>query len=149
MTPESLRTPTITVEALKESGIPSGSLPPPVQETALPPIASSSSSPSTPQMAEGHMQRGHFMPDPVVSTGPVRQTGIFVQAGSFAVYSNAERLTKKLVTIAPTIIEPVTVGTQKLYRVKLGPIASVEEADGVLEKVIRAGMGTAKVVKVR
>jgi hypothetical protein len=34
-----------------------------------------------------------------------------------------------------------------MYRVKLGPIASVEAADKVLEKVIRAGQNGAKVVK--
>ncbi|MBI3440358.1 MAG: septal ring lytic transglycosylase RlpA family protein [Proteobacteria bacterium] len=136
--PESLRTPTITVEALKSS----------TASPAVIPMTQEPASPPPPQkMAAGHMQSGHFMPDPIVSTVPVSPTGIFVQAGSFAVYSNAERLAKKLVSIAPTIIEPVTVNTRKMYRVKLGPIASVEAADEVLEKVIHAGMGTAKVVK--
>jgi len=141
MTPESLRTPTITVEALRAPGIHSSDAIS-AQEAYQPP-------PPAQKLAAGHLRKGRFLPDPVVSSAPVLPTGIFVQAGSFAVYGNAERLTKKLVAIAPTIIEPVTVGARKLYRVKLGPIASVEEADGVLEKVIHAGMGTAKVVKVR
>lgn len=143
-TPESLRTPTITVEALKSSPAVSSAPPVPVliaeqQQKASPP----------PPMAAGHIQDGRFMPDPVVSTVPVSPTGIFVQAGSFSVYSNAERLTAKLVSIAPTIIEPVSVNGQKMYRVKVGPIATVDEADRILDKVIRTGMNTARVVKAK
>jgi rare lipoprotein A len=52
-----------------------------------------------------------------------------------------------MIGIAPTIIEPVTVNARKMYRVKLGPIASVASADSVLEKVIQAGNGGARVVK--
>lgn len=142
-TPESLRTPTITVEALQSSKRTSAGPPVPAliaeQESWSPPQA----------MVAGHMHGGRFMPDPVVSTVPVSPTGIFVQAGSFSVYNNAERLTAKLVSIAPTIIEPVNVNGQKMYRVKLGPIASVDEADKILEKVIRTGMNTARVIKAK
>ena len=144
--PESLRTPTITVEELSAGGSHVGNTtaPAPVKTMAPPKM----SEPTPNGMAAGHLnKRGRFMPDPVVSEAPVHPTGIFVQAGSFAIYDNAERLTKKLVNIAPTIIEPVTVNGRKLYRVKLGPIATVSEADSVLEKVIRDGNGTARVVK--
>lgn len=134
--PESLQTPTITVESLNSSGTFS-------QEPLVAPAPVSSS----PKLAEGKMKGGRFMPAPVVATAPVRPTAIFVQAGSFAIYSNAERLTKRLVSIAPALIEPVTIKNQKLYRVKLGPFTSVEKADVALAKVINAGMGTAKVVK--
>jgi rare lipoprotein A len=132
-TPESLRTPTITVEELKSPGKTSNIAPPPA------PVASQ-------KLAAGRIHDGHFMPDPVVSTAPIQPTGIFVQAGSFSVYDNAERLAKVLIDIAPTVIEPVTVNSRKMYRVKLGPLASVDAADGVLEKVINAGQGAARVV---
>ena len=98
-------------------------------------------------MVEGHLNKGKFIPDQVVSKEPVRPTGIFVQAGSFSVFANAEKLTRSLTKIAPTTIEPVTVNGRKLYRVKLGPIASVGEADSVLEKVIRINGAGAKVIK--
>ncbi len=138
-TPESLRTPTITVEALEA---PAG-MGTPRRAAPLP------TPPQTTKLTEGRIQNGHFMPDPVVSTVPVTPTGIFVQAGSFSVYENAERLTKKLVNIAPTVIEPITINSRKMYRVKLGPIATVEAADIVLAKVVNAGMGAAKVIKVK
>ncbi|MFH1158179.1 MAG: septal ring lytic transglycosylase RlpA family protein [Pseudomonadota bacterium] len=126
--PESLLTPTITVDELTSPREGWNSAPPG-------------------RMAEGHMDAGRFMPDPVVTKTPVSPTGIFVQAGSFAVFGNAERLTKLLVKIAPAVIEPVTIRSRRMYRVKLGPLASVEEADEVLEKVIRAGQTTARIVK--
>lgn len=130
--PESLRTPTITVEELTAQGkaVESATLPEP-----------SSSGP-----VEGHVAKGRFLPAPVVTTEPVKPTGIFVQAGSFSVYDNAERLAKSLIGIAPTTIEPVSVGGRTMYRVRLGPISSVDAADTVLEKVIRAGQGGARVV---
>ncbi|MCK5556435.1 MAG: septal ring lytic transglycosylase RlpA family protein [Alphaproteobacteria bacterium] len=126
--PESLLTPTITVDELISSK------------------RGWNSAPSN-RMAEGHIDKGRFMPDPVVTKAPVNPTGIFVQAGSFAVFDNAERLTKRLVKIAPTVIEPVTIKSRKMYRVKLGPLASVEEADKVLEKVIQTGQTNARIVK--
>jgi rare lipoprotein A len=132
--PESLHTPTITVEELKTRGREADVLPEPAPVQAQ-------------TLAAGHMHAGHFMPDAVVTTVPVQPTGIFVQAGSFSVYDNAERLAKLLIAIAPTNIEPVTVSSGKMYRVRLGPLASVDEADRVLAKVIRAGQGTARIMK--
>lgn len=130
--PESLRTPTITVEELTAQGK--------AVETATLPEPSSSGA------VEGHVAQGRFLPAPVVTTEPVKPTGIFVQAGSFSVYENAERLAKSLIGIAPTTIEPVSVSGRTMYRVRLGPISSVDAADSVLEKVIRAGQGGARVV---
>lgn len=128
--PESLRAPTITVEELAAPG------------TFVPPA------PAAPErnLAPGHMNKGKFLPDPVVSRAPVRETGIFVQAGSFSVKENADRLKTQFASIAPVVIDPVSVGGRMFYRVKLGPIDSVEKADRVLEKVIRVSAG-AKVVK--
>jgi rare lipoprotein A len=97
-------------------------------------------------MVSGHMKKGHFMPDAVVSQEQVAPTGIFVQAGAFAVKANADRMKEQLSGIAPVVIESVTVKGRQLYRVKLGPIESVDKADKVLEKVIAAGDGGAHVV---
>jgi rare lipoprotein A len=143
--PESLRTPTITVEELSAPDKPAARAAAPVAYSPYPAPAAVSSRPIP--LAEGHMKAGRFMPAPVVEKVPVHPTGIFVQAGSFAVYNNAEQLTKRLVNIAPTIIDPVNVNGRKLYRVRLGPIASVAAADSVLEKVIRLGNVTPKIIK--
>jgi len=160
--PESLQTPTITVEQL--AAPPSTQVQQPVynapgvsspagdrdkfvnslnlddgQPAAAPATTSSG-------LASGHMEQGRFLPDPVVTRQPVAPTGIFVQAGAFGVRDNADRLKSKLSGIAPVMIDTVNTNGKTLYRVKLGPIASVDEADKVLDRVIRAGNGAARVV---
>jgi rare lipoprotein A len=165
--PESLQTPTITVEQLNA---PAGSPPannasPPQQHNAPAPNAGAPEegaaeephefvrhlnldepTPAGGGMARGHMDQGHFMPDAVVSQEPVVPTGLFVQAGAFAVRENAERLKARLRGVAPVIIEPVSAHGRTLYRVKLGPIESTAKADKVLERVIQLGNDSARVI---
>jgi rare lipoprotein A len=156
MMPESLRTPTITVEELSAPGMPSKTTPPPPSSPIFADTGRSDTGSSdtlrndemlpTPLVA-GHLNKGKFLPDPVVTQTSVRPTGLYVQAGAFSVRSNAEQLKLKLSHIANTIIEPVTANGRQMYRVKLGPIASVEQADTVLAQVVKSGQGTARVVK--
>ena len=87
------------------------------------------------------------MPDPVVSREAVSPTGIFVQAGSFSVQENAERLGEKLKSLGSVQVTPVNVSGRQFWRVRVGPIASVEEADRVLDAAIRAGGSGAKMLK--
>jgi rare lipoprotein A len=86
------------------------------------------------------------MPDAVVSYQPVKPTGIFVQAGSFTVRDNAEGLRSKLSGLGPVDVAPIMVNGRQFYRVRVGPLSSVAEADRILEKVISLG-GQAKVVR--
>jgi rare lipoprotein A len=138
--PESLQTPTITVDELH------GDL---VDQ----PTAAAQSQPeqqpvaATPTPVKVHELRGNTVPDAVVSYQPVKPTGIFVQAGSFAVQSNAENLKAKLSTLAPVQVTPVMVNGRQLFRVRLGPLASVAEADRVLAKVLAAGGDSARVIR--
>lgn len=83
---------------------------------------------------------------PVVIQQPVQPTGIFVQAGAFSVYDNASRLRTRLSAIAPTEISTTSVNGVDLYRVRLGPLPSVDAADRVLAEIIRAGHTGARIV---
>lgn len=144
--PESLQTPTITVEELNRPGTPSVATQAPKWTAAAPkPNPAARPHPPVPM----HVRDGRALPDPVVSTAPVAPTGIFVQAGAFGVRENADRLAQRLSAIAPVRIDPVSLNGRTLYRVKLGPLSSVAEADAVLDKVARAGGDGAKVVKSR
>ncbi|HEY5790819.1 MAG TPA: septal ring lytic transglycosylase RlpA family protein, partial [Gammaproteobacteria bacterium] len=66
---------------------------------------------------------------------------VWVQAGAFAEQGNAERLRRRLVTAAvgEVRIEPAAVGGRTLYRVRLGPVASTEQADRLAQAL--AGLG--------
>jgi rare lipoprotein A len=82
---------------------------------------------------------GRFMPDPVVTQMAVTPTRIFVQAGSFTVYENAQRLKDSLSVLGPTTIEEAIVNGQRFYRVRAGPAPNVPQADRLLAQVV--GMG--------
>ena len=85
-------------------------------------------------------------PDGRVWQVPVRPTQIYVQAGAFASYENARQLSTRLSAIRRAEVTPALVGNQKFYRVRLGPIPSVEEADQVLARVISSGHPEARIV---
>ena len=72
---------------------------------------------------------------------------LYVQAGAFTNYRNAERLAANLSGISVANISPTTTqsGTQ-LYRVRLGPLASHNQAQGVLSQVVGAGHQNALII---
>jgi len=81
-----------------------------------------------------------------VTVVPVQATNIYVQAGAFSNPQNAQRLSNTLSTIAPSQLSYVLVGTQPMYRVRLGPAASVADADSMLARVVAAGYPEARIV---
>jgi rare lipoprotein A len=88
---------------------------------------------------QGHYKSGRFYPDAVATQVPVNPTGIYVQAGAFGVEDNATRLSRKLASIAPATVEPLSYGGKTIYKVKLGPLQTVREADSVLSRVLASG----------
>ncbi|URK18705.1 septal ring lytic transglycosylase RlpA family protein [Thalassospira sp. GO-4] len=82
----------------------------------------------------------------VVNVAPVANSSIYVQAGAFSVYDNALNLRNRLYDLAPSKIEPIEVKGTTFYRVRLGPLNTVPEADILLERVIATGQNGAKVV---
>ncbi len=85
-------------------------------------------------------------PDPVVTTEAVAPTQMFIQAGAFSQYENATSVSTRLQQIGQTNVTPVASGERELYRVRLGPIASVEEADAKLDAVMKAGYPEARLI---
>jgi rare lipoprotein A len=81
-----------------------------------------------------------------VSYQPVKPTNIFIQAGAFLQQSNALKLTQQLASLGQTRVTQARVGTQTFYRVRLGPIQKVEDADALLQKVIGTGQPDARIV---
>jgi rare lipoprotein A len=77
---------------------------------------------------------------------PVRPTNIYVQAGAFTSYDNARQLVARLSAMGPARVTPAQIGSQRFYRVRLGPIATVEQADAVLASVIGGGHPEARIV---
>jgi rare lipoprotein A len=108
----------------------------PVSQQPLPPVVP----------VPGHMSQGTFYPDPVVTHEQVTPANIYVQAGAFTVEDNAERLRDELRGYRSTRVIQAVINGQQYYRVRLGPVASVDEADRLLDRVVRDGHDKAIIV---
>lgn len=71
---------------------------------------------------------------------------IFIQAGAFAVPGNARRVSARIAGLARVEVSAAEIGGVALYRVRLGPFASVAEANRVLARVIGSGYTGARLV---
>lgn len=94
----------------------------------------------------GHIRNGEFYPDPIVIERPVTKTNIYVQAGAFSVYDNASHLRDKLSAFSNAVVNEADVRGQHFYRVRLGPVANVNEADQLLNRVVNSGHKEAIIV---
>ncbi|MFA4994729.1 MAG: septal ring lytic transglycosylase RlpA family protein [Bdellovibrionales bacterium] len=71
---------------------------------------------------------------------------LYVQAGAFSVPENAQKLQQSLTRLAPTSISTIVVNGTKFYRVRLGPVKTIPQADALLLKVKKAGVSNARTV---
>jgi rare lipoprotein A len=83
---------------------------------------------------------------PVVTRVPVERTSMYIQAGAFAEFENANRLRARLSILGRSEVSQVQLGNQVLFRVRLGPIEHLPTADATLERLIRAGYADARIV---
>jgi len=81
-----------------------------------------------------------------VETEPVRPAHLFIQAGAFLSFDNAHRLSAILSTLGPTTVTQISTNAGPMFRVRIGPIPSVEQADSLLERVIGTGHPGARIV---
>ncbi|MGH6946363.1 MAG: septal ring lytic transglycosylase RlpA family protein, partial [Kiloniellales bacterium] len=122
------------------------SLPPPGEigsqtAAALPPVPPPPAEPATPSAVDLGPQ-----PDGVVVQRPVRSTSIYIQAGAFQQLQNAVRLQSALARLARAQVAQAQVGQHSFYRVRIGPLASVAEADRLLATLHAGGHSDARVV---
>ena len=146
----------ITVKRLPKAKVSAVSLPPPsgveisanhgpVTVAVTPPTARAN-------VAEPRLATGLAAPASAGTiTGKVSRTTvgtakIFVQAGAFGEYANANRVQARLASVGPVKISSVLINGLDLYRVWVGPLASVKDADRILESVARAGYRSARII---
>jgi len=73
-------------------------------------------------------------------------THLYVQAGAFGNLQNARRLEARLSAARGVNISPIDRNGQRLYRVRIGPIDDVGEADQALARVVKLGGTDARIV---
>jgi len=76
----------------------------------------------------------------------VSPTGIYVQAGAFSKLENALRMRDRLFDMGPTQISRFPVSGTEIYRVRIGPLATVEMADATLTRVVNSGVSEAQLI---
>lgn len=85
-------------------------------------------------------------PDGSVQSATVQASTIYIQAGAFRRRDNATRLSARLSGLGKARVVPARVGQQHFYRVRLGPIGSIADADRLLGTLIATGVTDARVV---
>jgi rare lipoprotein A len=71
---------------------------------------------------------------------------MYIQAGAFSDFDNANRLRARLTVLGPTRVSQLQRGNQTYFRVRIGPVADLKAADAMLERVIRAGHPEARLI---
>ncbi len=71
-----------------------------------------------------------------VQVVPVMPTGIYIQAGAFASVDRAAQLKSRLEKYGSVNVTTAKVSGMNMYRVRVGPISSVDQADALLNQVI-------------
>ena len=81
-----------------------------------------------------------------VTQQPVGPSSIFIQAGAFALAKNANKLRARLSYIGLSSITNVFIKGQEMFRVRMGPLNSVETADKVLQQILDSGITNAQII---
>jgi len=85
------------------------------------------------------------MPD-AVTVAPSTALQIFIQVGAFAMADKAMKVKSRIDRLGAVQVQGVTVKGVDVYRVRLGPIASVGEADKLFDRVVATGLPGARIV---
>jgi rare lipoprotein A len=81
-----------------------------------------------------------------ITTVAVRPTSIYIQVGAFSRAENAQRLKARLATLGNVRVTDARINGASLYRVRIGPVGSVNEADQLLDRVVGSGATEARIV---
>jgi rare lipoprotein A len=135
-----------SLRAAEVIGTPPSAAASPEPRSAARPADAAAASPYWPTLiSPAHAETLH----PPVAAAPIaaRTSGrIFVQAGTFAVPENAQRVRARIAALGSVeIVRSAARGTE-LYRVRLGPVASEAAAARLLGKVVDSGYPGARVV---
>jgi peptidoglycan lytic transglycosylase len=77
---------------------------------------------------------------------PSPVSGLFIQLGAFGTPEKAEEIRNRASALGAVSIVPIMVGGRTLYRVRLGPYGSDQEAEGARAQISANGFPDAKIV---
>jgi rare lipoprotein A len=132
------------VEAAPNVGVTTEELPPPAGAK----VAASrvSAAPRPVAAAQSVLAENPVADVGVVTTVPVGPSTVYVQAGAFSMFDNANRVRARLSSVGTVEVSPVLINGLNMFRVRMGPVRSVADADNILNQVIDAGYPGARIV---
>lgn len=79
---------------------------------------------------------------------PAGQVELYLQAGAYAVRSNADRVRKQLESLAGSLVNvfPATVHGVPLFRVRLGPLDGIDHADRLTQRIVSLGYPAPQII---
>ncbi len=104
--------------------------------------------PGEPAATSPARQAAAAPPEGRQTSTPSSQHRLYLQLGSFISFENAESLRAQLTlnNVEGVAVEHSTVDRQPIYRVRIGPLTSVEEADRLALQIDRLGIGIPSIV---
>ncbi|EMR13381.1 Rare lipoprotein A [Methylophaga lonarensis MPL] len=112
-------------------------------------ITPGGASPSTPRQPTETQTQTQAQPQPqkVAQTSPM-DAGVYLQVGAFSTMSRAQEVKTTLEQqISDSVrIQPVSRPQGDVYRVRIGPLANVEQSDALADRLSRMGFAETQVV---
>ena len=118
----------------------------PAEAAELPPAEMPSRKPRT---IEDLISVAHMPSSPPTMTAAARRASggrIYVQVGAFSLRDNAQRVQSRVARLGNAEVTAASVNGIELYRVRLGPFSSAEQADRLLARVVDSGYPGARIV---
>jgi len=84
--------------------------------------------------------------DGKVTTVSVNPNDMYVQVGAFTQFQNAHQAAARLSILNNVNITSAIVNGKEFFRVRAGPIQTLDDADFLLESILRAGFNAARLV---
>lgn len=142
----------ITVDKLPKATVSAETLPVPsgAKESSSIVQATATSAPSPiPQAQEVALQEdliANADQEPRLGQERVEPTSIFVQAGAYGLFENANKVRASLSPLGNVFLDRVLINGRDLFRVRVGPISDVSTADTVLAQVVNTGYPDARII---
>lgn len=137
----------ITVDSLPKPKVSSQELPVIGDDSANTPESALPPAPEPVAQVQNGDQLASLPANEKVTVEPVlQQVRIFIQAGAFSDFDNANKVRARLSSLGSVKISPVLINGRDLFRVRVGPLVSVAQADHMLEQVILTGYTDARTI---
>ncbi|MGL4426802.1 MAG: septal ring lytic transglycosylase RlpA family protein [Alphaproteobacteria bacterium] len=105
--------------------------------------------PASPQSVEGVLKQAISAKDPAIETAGVKaKTGhphLYIQVQTHAFFLDAQKNVRALSLVHKVFIKKQSTSHGALYRVMVGPLGHVNEADAILETVFKHGYTQARI----